>query len=430
MFKWKIQTLLLFRRFEDLNFGFVSDWPETDASPDIRISDFSIPLIMKHESQNNSMEPKQTSGLYIHIPFCFSKCPYCDFYSSTSLSGLPLFLDALFKEMAMYWSDFNSFDTVYIGGGTPSLLTPQQLENILTRIRGNFDLIGNTEITIEINPADLYPSFLESMRETGINRVNIGIQSFDQEMLRFLGRRHSVQQAILAIEASRKAGFHNIGLDLIYGIPGQTIDSWLDTLKQAVAFAPEHLSCYQLTLEATTPLGKRHQAGEFSVPGEELQYEFFMKTSQFLEEAGYIHYEVSNFARETKYASRHNQKYWDHSPYLGLGPAAHSFESNRRWWNHRSVDQYIAAVNAGTFPVGETEILTLEQLRLEALSLGLRTKKGVDFEDFKNRYQYDLFTEKKTMLGKLQEEGFIRIQDGRLRPTPTGLAIADSLSLI
>jgi oxygen-independent coproporphyrinogen-3 oxidase len=413
-----------------LNFGFVSDWPETDASPDIRISDFSIPLIMKHESQNNSMEPKQTSGLYIHIPFCFSKCPYCDFYSSTSLSGLPLFLDALFKEMAMYWSDFNSFDTVYIGGGTPSLLTPQQLENILTRIRGNFDLIGNTEITIEINPADLYPSFLESMRETGINRVNIGIQSFDQEMLRFLGRRHSVQQAILAIEASRKAGFHNIGLDLIYGIPGQTIDSWLDTLKQAVAFAPEHLSCYQLTLEATTPLGKRHQAGEFSVPGEELQYEFFMKTSQFLEEAGYIHYEVSNFARETKYASRHNQKYWDHSPYLGLGPAAHSFESNRRWWNHRSVDQYIAAVNAGTFPVGETEILTLEQLRLEALSLGLRTKKGVDFEDFKNRYQYDLFTEKKTMLGKLQEEGFIRIQDGRLRPTPTGLAIADSLSLI
>jgi oxygen-independent coproporphyrinogen-3 oxidase len=185
-----------------------------------------------------------------------------------------------------------------------------------------------------------------------------------------------------------------------------------------------------LTLETATPLGKRHQAGEFSIPGEELQYEFFMKTSQFLEDAGYIHYEVSNFARETTYASRHNQKYWDHSPYLGLGPAAHSFQSNRRWWNLRSVHQYIAAVNAGNPPVEETEILTMEQLRLEALYLGLRTKKGVDFEDFKNRYQYDLFTEKKKMLSKLREEGFIYIQEGCLRPTPAGLAVADSLPLI
>jgi oxygen-independent coproporphyrinogen-3 oxidase len=330
----------------------------------------------------------------------------------------------------MYRNDFNSFDTIYIGGGTPSLLSAQQLKNILVEMWQNFDLISNSEITIETNPADLIQSSLESMGETGINRVNIGIQSFDQEVLGFLGRRHSVQQAILAIEASRKAGFHNIGLDLIYGIPGQTIRSWIDTLEQAVAFAPEHLSCYQLTLEAETPLGKRCQAGEFSIPGEDLQYEFFMKTSQFLEDAGYIHYEVSNFARETKYASRHNQKYWDHSPFLGLGPAAHSFQSNRRWWNHRSVDQYIAAVNAGNLPVEETEILTMEQLRLEALYLGLRTKKGVHFEDFKNRYQYDLFTEKRKMLGKLQEEGFIHIQDGRICATPTGLAVADSLSSI
>jgi len=375
------------------------------------------------------MESKQTPGLYIHIPFCLSKCPYCDFYSSTSLSAFPRFLDALFQEMAMYRNHFNSFDTVYLGGGTPSLLRPQPLESILARARENFDLTGDTEITIETNPADLSQSSLESIRETGINRVNIGVQSFDQEVLRFLGRRHSVRQAILAIEASKKAGFHNIGLDLIYGVPGQTINSWINTLAQAVAFAPEHLSCYQLTLEATTPLGKRHQAGEFSIPGEELQCEFFMKTSQFLEESGYIHYEVSNFARETTLASRHNQKYWDHSPYLGLGPAAHSFQNNRRWWNHRSVNQYIAAINARNLPVEETEILTWEQLRLEALYLGLRTKKGVHFEDFKNRYQYDLFIEKEKMLGILQEEGFIHIQDGRLCPTPAGFAVADGLSL-
>jgi len=372
----------------------------------------------------------KTPGLYIHIPFCLSKCLYCDFYSSTSLSALPLFLDALFKEMKMYRSRFNQFDTVYIGGGTPSLLSPQQLEQILTNIRENFDLISNTEITVETNPADLNRSYLESMREIGINRINIGVQSFDQEVLAFLGRRHSLTQAISAIEVSRRTGFHNIGLDLIYGVPGQTIESWLDTLKQAVAFSPEHLSCYQLTFETKTPLGKRCQAGEFSIPGEELQYEFFMKTSQFLIDAGYIHYEVSNFARGTEYTSQHNQKYWDHSPYLGLGPGAHSFQDNQRWWNHRSIDQYITAINAGNLAIEDIETLTIEQLRLEALYLGLRTKKGVYLEDFKNRYDCDLFNEKKKMLDKLQEEGFISIQNGRLYPTSTGLAVADSLSQI
>jgi oxygen-independent coproporphyrinogen-3 oxidase len=177
-------------------------------------------------------------------------------------------------------------------------------------------------------------------------------------------------------------------------------------------------------------LGIRYQAEEFLMPGEELQYEFFIKTSEFLEDAGYIHYEVSNFARGMQYASRHNQKYWDHSPYLGLGPSAHSFQSNRRWRNHRSLDQYLVAVNAGNLPVEETETLTMEQLRLEAVYLGLRTKRGVNFEDFKNRYQYDLFTEKREMLNRLLEEGFISIQDGRLSPTQAGLAVADSLALI
>ena len=412
-------------------------------------------------------------GLYIHIPFCLSKCHYCDFYSLTSISAVPDFLDALFKEMEMYRNRFNPFDpsaaprlrrelsrtptlqsrdkgalrvnpeqvsafrpgsrrvdTVYIGGGTPSLLSPQQLKSILISLQKNFDLISTPEITVETNPADLDQSFLESIREIGINRINIGVQSFDEKILNFLGRRHSVKQAISAVEASRKAGFRNIGLDLIYGVPAQDIDSWLGTLKQAVAFSSEHISCYQLTLESKTPLGIRYKAGEFSLPGEKLQYEFFIKTSEFLEDAGYIHYEVSNFALGTEYTSRHNQKYWDHSPYLGLGPSAHSFQSNRRWWNHPSLDRYLAAINAGNLPIEETEILTMEQLRLEALYLGLRTKKGVSLQDFENKYHYDLLTEKKEILDKLEEEGFISIQDGYLCPTQTGLVIADSLSLI
>jgi oxygen-independent coproporphyrinogen-3 oxidase len=382
----------------------------------------------------NPINSEKIPGLYIHIPFCLSKCPYCDFYSSTSISAVPEFLEALFKEMEMYRTRFNPFNTVYIGGGTPSLLSPQQLETILIKVRENFNLISNPErapeITIETNPADLNLSFLESMRENGINRINIGVQSFHEKVLGFLGRRHSVKQAISALEASRKAGFHNIGLDLIYGVPTQDIESWLDALKQAVLFSPEHISCYQLTLEAKTPLGMRYQAGEFSIPGEELQHEFFMKTSEFLEEAGYIHYEVSNFARGKDYTSRHNQKYWDHFPYLGLGPSAHSFQCNQRWWNHPSLDQYLAAINLGNLPIKETETLTMEQLRLEALYLGLRTKKGISLQDFKNQYHYDLFTEKKMILAKLEEEGFISIQDGYLYPTQTGLAVADSLSLI
>ena len=376
------------------------------------------------------MNSEKIPGLYIHIPFCLSKCLYCDFYSSTSISAVSDFLNGLSKEMEMYRNRFNPFDTIYIGGGTPSLLSSKQLENILTKVRKNFDLISDAEITIEANPADLNQSFLESVREIGINRINIGVQSFDEKVLGFLGRRHSVKQAISAIEASREAGFYNIGLDLIYGVPGQGIESWLDTLTKALVFSPEHLSCYQLTLEAKTPLGIKCQAGEFYVPGEELQYEFFMKTSEFLRDAGYIHYEVSNFARGIEHTSRHNQKYWDHSPFLGLGPSAHSFYGNQRWWNHRSLDQYFNAINGGNLPIEGKEILTMEQLQLEALYLGLRTKRGVCLEEFKNQYDYDLFIEKKKLLVKLEEEGFISIEDGYLYPTQRGFAIADSLSLI
>jgi oxygen-independent coproporphyrinogen-3 oxidase len=378
----------------------------------------------------NPINAAKISGLYIHIPFCLSKCPYCDFYSSTSISAIPDFLNGLFIEMERYRHRFDPFDTVYLGGGTPSLLSSEQLEDILTNVRKNFDLRSNTEITLEANPADLNRPLIQSMREIGINRINIGVQSFNQKSLGFLGRRHSVRQAISAIEDSRKAGFQNMGLDLIYGVLDQDMASWLETLNQAAAFLPEHLSCYQLTLEAKTPLGRRQLAGEFSTPGEELQYEFFMKTSQFLADAGYIHYEVSNFAKGMEHFSRHNQKYWDHSPYLGLGPSAHSFQSNQRWWNHCSLDQYLALINAGILPVQETESLTMEQLRLEALYLGLRTRKGISFQDFKNRYHSDLPSEKNEILKKLEKEGFIAIQNGRLYPTPTGLAIADSLSLI
>ena len=380
------------------------------------------------------MKSEKIPGLYIHIPFCLSKCPYCDFYSSTSLSAFPHFLEGLFKEMEGYRGQFTPFDTIYIGGGTPSLLNPQQLESILVKARTSFEFLSNSErtpeVTIETNPADLNKVFLQSMRAIGINRINIGVQSFDDGVLHFLGRRHSTEQAVSAIEASRDAGFSNLGLDLIYAVPGQNLYSWLDTLRKAIAFSPEHLSCYQLTLEAETRLGMRYRAGEFSIPGEELQYQFFVKTSEFLENAGYLHYEVSNFARGREYTSRHNQKYWDHSPYLGLGPAAHSFRSNRRWWNPRSLERYLSAIGTGNLPLEDAETLTGDQLRLEAIYLGLRTKKGIDLRDFKDRHQYDLLAEKKETLSVLLENRLLTLQDGVLFPTREGLGVADRLALI
>jgi len=369
-------------------------------------------------------------GLYIHIPFCRTKCGYCNFYSVTSLTSIPDFLEALGREMEMVLGEFSPFDTVYIGGGTPSILSLDEIENLLTRIRRNFVLLPDIEITVEANPADLNLSLARGLLSFGVNRLNIGIQSFDQRILDFLGRRHTSTEAVSAIETARKAGFENIGFDLLYGIPDQDIRSWLDTLSKALTFDPEHLSCYQLTLESKTPLGKRYEQQDFSLPGEELEYDFFIRTAESLEEVGYIHYEVSNFAREINLISRHNQKYWNHTPYLGLGPGAHSFSGHRRWWNHLSVERYITDVNFGKRPIQEAETLTMEQLRLEALFLGLRTKKGVCLKEFSEQYGCDLAVEKREVLNRLQEEGLVAINEGNLVPTRAGLAVADGLALI
>lgn len=375
---------------------------------------------------NNS----RTAGLYIHIPFCRRKCNYCDFYSETSLHQIPDFLKALFREVEIYRQVFSRFDTLYLGGGTPSVLTIRDFAGILSQIDKTFFLSSDAEITVEVNPADVDLKSLESLRQLGVNRLHIGVQSFDEKVLSFLERRHTRSQAILAIESAQRAGFNNMGLDLIYGVPGQDRQSWLDNLSLAVSFDVAHLSCYQLTVEAHTPLGIRHQRGEFTLPEEEIQHDLFIETSETLEDAGYVHYEVSNFAKDLSVVSRHNQKYWNHTPYLGLGPSAHSFIDNRRWWNHRSVDQYIRDIEKEKPPVEGAETLTGGQLQMEALYLGLRTKKGIHLRNFSVQYQCDLLSENGRILTTLGEAGLVVIKNGYLSPTRTGLAVADGLSQI
>ena len=228
---------------------------------------------------------KEQAGLYIHIPFCLNKCGYCSFYSIKSVNLIPEYIAALEKEIKHYSNIFSSFDTIYIGGGTPSVLSIQNLEDILAEIRQNYRIMAESELTIEVNPADIDAAYLTSLRQLGVNRLNIGIKSFDDSILRFLGRRHNRQQAVHAIDASHTAGFDNIGLDLIYCVPGQTLMTWQETLSQALSFQPQHLSCYQLTLDADTPLRRQCNKGLFELPREGEQADFFMKTSEFLENA-------------------------------------------------------------------------------------------------------------------------------------------------
>jgi oxygen-independent coproporphyrinogen III oxidase len=371
-----------------------------------------------------------TPGLYIHIPFCLSKCAYCDFFSVTDLKKIPSFIGSLMREMELYRGVFGRFDTIYLGGGTPSLLSAGQTGEVFDALYRTFLFVEDTEITIEANPGDLSLDAASSLRTTRINRINIGVQSFDHGTLAFLGRRHSASEAVSAIENARAAGFKNVGFDLIFGVPGQDLGSWLDTLHTALDFMPEHLSCYQLTLEPSSPLGLRHRKGEIVLPGDDLLYEFFMETSRTLEDAGYEHYEVSNFARAERFISRHNRKYWDHTPYLGLGPAAHSLSGSRRWWNHRHLDRYIEETGKNIPPVGGSEILTSEQLALEALYLGLRTKTGINLGEFARRYGCDLLREKAGPIRAMEREGLVAITDNHLRPTLAGLAVSDSLPLL
>jgi len=375
------------------------------------------------------MKEKQ-AGLYIHIPFCLSKCGYCSFYSIKSVNLVPEYIAALKKEIKYYGNLFSSFDTIYIGGGTPSLLASEQIAEIFKTINRYFKVEHRAEITMEVNPNDMFFEYLRNLRGLGVNRLSIGVQSFDDKILKFLGRRHSAREALSSIETARRAGFDNLGIDLIYGIRGAPINAWKNTLRTALHFKPEHLSCYQLSLDRKTFLHGKYILKNWPLPDENTERILFMITSEELESEGYMHYEVSNFARKDKFKSRHNQKYWRHASYLGLGPAAHSFLNNNRWWNKSSVKNYIEKICSGEMPLEGSESLSQEQLQLETLFLGLRTREGINLNLYKERFGMDLLVVKKAILDALIINKIVKIKDGFLSPTKAGMVIADRLALI
>jgi oxygen-independent coproporphyrinogen-3 oxidase len=327
-------------------------------------------------------------------------------------------LEALEREVAAVDPDsVGPFDTLYLGGGTPSVLAPKELGALMEAALSLPLVSDGAEVTLEANPDDVTADLLECWRDQGVNRLSLGVQSFDDDALRQLGRRHDGRQALAACELARAAGFSDVGLDLIFGRPGQSLPAWRADLEQAAALEPEHLSCYQLTFELGTPFGRRLRRGDLTEPDEETGRAMFLLTHRFLTARGYEHYEISNYGRPG-FRSRHNQKYWSHTPYLGLGPSAHSHAGNRRSWNPSGLTDYVAGVQP------QAEWLSEEQLRLETLMLGLRTSDGVarDFFDAGPASW-------QTTLADLNKEGLLEVGAERVRPTTAGMLLADGLPL-
>lgn len=371
-------------------------------------------------------------GLYLHTPFCSAICPYCDF---AVLTGGPetraRFVEHLLAEIRTWGSDrglFSEIDTIYFGGGTPSALTPEQIAQILVAVREHLSIREDPWISFEANPEDVTPESARAWRDLGVHMLSLGIQSFDGEALRFLGRRHTPDEARRSVEIARAAGFEIISIDLIYGLPEQPPEIWHRTLAEAVALRPDHLSCYQLTFHEGTPFGFRLARGTMAELPEAAQANLFLFTHRFLADHGYPGYEVSNFARSPEHQSRHNRKYWDHTPYLGLGPSAHSFSGRRRWWNERKLGPYQIRTGAGERPIDGSEDLTAEDLAIEALMLGFRTAGGIDLVSFRERYGMDLAERNHRLIERLEREGLLRAEGSRLLPTLEGWAVADSLA--
>jgi putative oxygen-independent coproporphyrinogen III oxidase len=380
------------------------------------------------KSEPPQQEPV-TAGLYIHVPFCTSVCPYCDF--AVTIAGeerRAAWTEGVVCEAAMYDDRGLAFDTVYLGGGTPSSVAVTRLESVLGGLREKLRIAEDALCYLEVNPEDVTPESTTAWRRLGIDVISLGVQSFADRELQFLGRAHSVTEARAAVETLLAAGFDTVSVDLIYGLAGQSAEQWRLQLEHAVALGIDHLSCYQLTYHRGTIFGRRLERGVATELGEPVQAELFFLTHQFLTDNGYEGYEVSSFATAPEHRSRHNQKYWDHTPYLGLGPSAHSFANGRRWWNRRKLRLWQSAVDSGRPPIEGEEELSPEQLGLEALLLGLRTTDGVELTKIRERYGIDLQADNAATIDRLCASDHLRRDGDHLRPTLAGLAIADVLA--
>ena len=378
------------------------------------------------------MNPKpnqgQTGGIYVHIPFCLSKCPYCDFYSTIDTSLKQRFISALIREMNLTCNVPFTCDTLYMGGGTPSVLEPKIITQIIDTAFSVYKLSPDSEVTLEINPGTVNLEKLRKYKDSGVNRISLGVQSFKNKNLNSLGRIHTADDAALAIQWVKEAGFKNIGIDLIYGIPGQTRQSWLSDLATAVSYEPQHLSCYMLTYEPGTPMKEALQQGSFKAMSGKTIGDLFKTTIEFLTDKEYIQYEISNFAQAKNLRSQHNQKYWLFSPYIGLGPSAHSFVQSRRYWNKIGLEAYLKDIEEDRLPIDGHEVLSREQMMTESIFLGLRQADGINVAEFNRRFGEDFFIMFEKQIDDFETKGYMVTNQKSCALTIEGMLVLDSIA--
>ena len=368
-------------------------------------------------------------GLYVHVPFCEAKCTYCHFAIDPrrpDRARQERYVAAVLAEMA--GAETAAADTLYVGGGTPSLLAADLLARVLASARARFALSASAEVTAEANPRDLDLEGYRRLREAGVNRVSLGVQAFDDGVLREMGRLHTAEDSRRAVDLAREGGFGDVSIDLILGWPGETAARWDRSLEGVAAAAPDHVSLYVLEVEGKTLLAHRARQGRADLPAEDVVADLYHRTIGFLSRAGLERYEISNFAR-SGHESRHNAKYWDDAPFLGFGLSAHSYRRGRRWWNAPTYGAYCAAVEtrgAAGAVAGERSPGARERMG-EAAFTGLRRREGIDLAAFRRRHGADLLDEYGPALRDSFEAGLLEAEAGRLRLTDRGLLLSNEV---
>lgn len=375
---------------------------------------------------------KEPAGIYVHIPFCQRKCEYCDFHSivvndhSQFLEVVDSYLCALKQEAHWYahWTESYQFTTLYVGGGTPSLVPAEQLAELIAFLKALYQLPPEAEVTCEANPKTLSAAGLAVMREAGVNRISLGAQAFQDPLLRALGRVHCSADIYASVEALHRAGMANYNLDLMFGLPGQTLADWQETLERACRLNPPHLSCYSLIIEEDTPFYRAFHQGLLDLPGEDLEADMFQLTQDYLTGMGYHHYEVSNFAKPG-FECAHNLHYWLNRPYVGLGSGASGKVGAKRYTNAADVQGYIASWSRNEPLLAHEEMMDKDLAMDETLICGLRLLDGVSEADFQTRFGRSLSDVYTEQIRRLEESGLVQYQAGRLKVTRRGLFLGN-----
>jgi len=373
------------------------------------------------------MNQKKTA-IYIHIPFCDHKCIYCDFYSLISYENIEEYLKSLFLEIEFYSKRYNDnriYKTIFFGGGTPSFMEPKYIGKIIDKLKQNFKVDTNAEITLETNPGTVTKDKLRDFRNAGINRLSIGIQSFDDNELKFLTRIHNKETAIKTVEEASIAGFENLSIDLIFSLPNQSLITWKNNLLIATSLPIKHISAYSLILEKGTILNKMVLDGKVQMATDNHDAELYNFTMDYLQEQGFEQYEVSNFAKEN-YECLHNNYYWQYEDYLSFGTAAHSFMDGKRWWNYSSLKKYISEINLNGNAIRGSEVLNKNQMLNEYIMLGLRSN-GLNTNKIKNKFSKKWYFEKEEKLKSFFTDGYLLESKDIIMCTKEGYLVCDEI---